>query len=428
MHTVKWKNETRTVMPHEEALGILLKEPNLFAEYRTQLKPDMFYQHSQIFKVMQELDNENILSFKNIAFKLRNDIETLHILRNQVISTQMLSELITTMKKNHLKETMNFIIHKALISESDPDEVFQELREGIDGLNQSETQLPDPDQDFDRWYEHFMEIVEDPSKAFGLLTGIKEIDNITTGFHIHDLIVVGARTSIGKSAFMIELLLRLTQRGYKCALFSLEMTKSQIYYRMMANLLCHPLESFRRGDFPAHRMSELRAQKELIRNIIVDDSRGISSEYIADSMRQIKRNQGLDFVVVDYLQDIKEKGEHNDNGGSVLARVCRKLRKAAKDSDCAVMALSQVIRDVEKRPDKRPQASDLSGSTGIETSADVIAMLYREDYYNEECETKMKNMMEVNFVKQRNGKLGKVELFYDRTRQKLVSINQRYDR
>jgi len=161
-------------------------------------------------------------------------------------------------------------------------------------------------------------------------------------------------------------------------------------------------------------------RKDELKSIYVDDTRGVTADYIADVMRRLKRTQGLDFVVVDYLQDVKEPGEQNDNSGSALARVCRKLRAAAQQCDCHVMGLSQIARTVESRTDKRPTNADLSGSTGIETSADVIALLYREDYYDPN--TDKKNILEVNFTKQRNGKLGKVELYYDRDCQKISDI------
>lgn len=410
---------------HEEALGILLNDCTLFGEYRAQLKPSMFYEYKSIFNKMKELDDENKLTFRNVASEMRGNIETMHALQSAVISNHALPGLIKKMKKRSLQESMDLLIAKDY---DDPEEKFQELRNGLEQLDSTETDgLPNPEKDFDDWYKGFEEIVKDPSKALGLITGLDELDRVTTGFHRHDLIVVGARTSIGKSAFMIEMILRLTKAGYKCAIFSLEMTKSQIYYRMMANLLLHPLEKFRRGEFPKERLNDVKQQKEFLKKIVVDDSRGVSADYIADSIRQIKRNQGLDFVVVDYLQDVSERGEQNDNQGSSLGRICRKLRKTAKDSNVAVMALSQVVRDVEKRDNKRPQSSDLSGSTGIETSADVIAMLYREEYYNENCDKKDKNIMEVNFTKQRNGKLGKVDLFYDKPNQRLVPKSQRYD-
>src|SRR5690606_4186542 len=105
----------------------------------------------------------------------------------------------------------------------------------------------DPDRDVEDWYEWINGIMDDPSKSLGLMTGLKDMDRLTTGWHRTDFIVIGARTSMGKSAFMIENVLRLTKAGYKCAIFSLEMTKRQIYNRMMANLMGVSLEVFRTG-------------------------------------------------------------------------------------------------------------------------------------------------------------------------------------
>jgi replicative DNA helicase len=220
---------------------------------------------------------------------------------------------------------------------------------------------------------------------------------------------------------MIEMALRLTQKGRKVAIYSLEMSKKQIYLRMLANLMNLDLSLLKTGRIPANRREEMNKHKEFLKSIYVDDTRAVSADYITDSMRRVKRTRGLDVVMVDYLQDVKEPGEQNDNGGSALARVCRKLRKGAQEFDCAMFGLSQVTRGVEERKDKRPLSSDLAGSTGIETSADVIAMLYREDYYDPT--TEKKDVMEINFCKQRNGQVGKVELIYAKKYQQLRPLS-----
>jgi replicative DNA helicase len=240
---------------------------------------------------------------------------------------------------------------------------------------------------------------------------------LTSGFHRHDLSVVGARTSMGKSAFMIELVLRLQQKGYKCAIFSLEMTRKQILNRMIANVCKIPLKDIKHGKIDEVMYRMMKMEKSRLESVYVEDARGVTADYITDMMRMLKRKQGLDFVVVDYLQDVKERGEENDNQGSALSRICRKLRKGALDCDCHVMALSQVKREVENRNDKRPMNSDLSGSTGIETSADVIALLYRDEYYHPK--TEKQGIIEVNFTKQRNGGVGRVELYYDKDIQRM---------
>jgi replicative DNA helicase len=228
---------------------------------------------------------------------------------------------------------------------------------------------------------------------------------------------------MGKSAFMLEMLLRLTQKGYKTALFSLEMTRNQILNRMASNMTRTPLKDIKSGEINEITFRMMKSNVELFEKVYIDDTRAVSADYITDTMRMLNRKQGLDFVVVDYLQDVKEKGEETDNQGSALARVCRKLRKGALDCDCHVMSLSQVKREVENRNDKRPMNSDLSGSTGIETSADVIALLYRDEYYNPK--TEKAGIIEVNFTKQRNGGVGRVELKYDKDIQRMFGLYER---
>lgn len=410
----------------EEILGIFLKDPSLFKDYRNKLTSVMFAEYKWLFDIMIEVDQTEEMNFRSIAGRCREQIELLHQLRNSVATTSLLPNLVTKLKKEHLNNRIQDIVRTTFQKSSegqDPDEVLRQLQQESFALTTTETDgVVDPDQDVEEWHEWINGIMDDPSKALGMMTGLDEMDRLTTGWHRTDFIVIGARTSMGKSAFMLENVLRLTKAGYKCAIFSLEMTKRQIYNRMMANLMGVSLEIFRTGQLAKERRNEIDRWKELLKSVYVDDSRGVSADYITDSMRQLKRTTGLDFVVVDYLQDVKEQGEHNDNSGSALARVCRKLRAGAKESHCAIMGLSQVSRAVEERQDKRPSIADLSGSTGIETSADVIGMLYRDEYYNQE--SALRGILEVNFGKQRNGKVGKVELVYVKDYQRIVNFER----
>lgn len=411
----------------EEMLGIFLKEPGLFRETKRKLQAEMFGSYAWLFQTMCELEEQQSLNFKATILLHPDQYEMLHYLRNAVVSVNRLTHLIQKLKEEHLSNCMYNITtqfaREIYENTREPTEILSDLQTKVGQLTSVDAgELADTEQDLEKWYSRFEEIMQDPSKAFGLLTGVDEIDRITTGFHRTDFIVVGARTSIGKSAFMIDLVLRLAKNGYKTGIFSLEMSKWQMYLRMMANLLGTPLETLKTGQLDRSHLPKVAQAKEFLKSIYVDDTRGVSSEYITDAIRQLKRTRGLDFVVVDYLQDVKERGETNDNQGSALGRVCRKLRSVAQECDCAVMGLSQVSRAVEERKDKRPAASDLSGSTGIETSADVIALLYRDEYYN--ADTKDRNIMEINFAKQRNGQLGMVRMFYDKERQKLNPLSR----
>lgn len=423
-HISSSSSEIRPSEPREELLGAFLADPSLFEEYRHQLSAELFPGYEWLYKTIVEVSDTEGLSFKGVASRCDlTEIKILHELRGAFFNEHRIPGLIQQVKKEHLSRQIHTIainIINQTHDGEDPDGTLRYMQEKAFSLYSSESDIGDQDKDLDEWAQYMLEIAEDPSKAFGLMTGIQSLDTLTTGFHRQDFSVIGARTSMGKSAFVIELLLRLHQAGYKCAMFSLEMTKRQLFNRMICNLMQVSLEMFRMGRLAKNHYETMLKRKEELRGIYINETRGISADYIADEMRRLKRTQGLDFVVVDYLQDVQEPGEANDNSGSALSRICRKLRKAAMICDCHVMGLSQVVRDVEKRDNKRPGSADLSGSTGIETSADVIALLYRDDYYNPD--TDKKNILEVNFTKQRNGKLGKVELHYDRELQKIRDI------
>ncbi|MNV42389.1 Replicative DNA helicase [compost metagenome] len=258
---------------------------------------------------------------------------------------------------------------------------------------------------------------QDPSRALGIMTGWEAMDRMTLGFQRTNLIVVGARTSIGKSAFANEIELRTTKRGYKVASFSLEMSKTQKYNRALSNLTGIPMQAIRSGNLTEGQLEMISRNMDLVRRIHIDDSRGITADYICSEMRRLKRQEGLDLVVVDYLQEVLEPAVANDNSGSGLHRVCQKLRKAAMDCDCALVGLSQVKQEVDIRQNKRPFISDLSGSAAIGAVADDIILLYRDEYYT--SDTPEPGIMEVNLAKQRNGPTGLIKLQYKKDTQQI---------
>lgn len=425
MLTTKFPNEMEYRQPSiaEEVLGIFLKDPDLFAEYKNRLTENMFGPQAWLYNSMSTNSEIGAFTFKTIAFENRDKMDYLMELRNSVPATARLPGLIVRLKKEHLATELYMIGQRMTdqTEDRDPDEALSEMQNRINNLSNTEsTDLHDTDKDLDDYFTYMEEIIADPSKALGLITGIDELDKITTGLYRGDLIVIGARTSMGKSAFMLEIALCLTKAGHKVAIYSLEMSKRQIYHRMLANLMNLELNLIKTGRMPANRVPEMHKQRELMRKIYIDDTRAVSAEFITDSMRRLKRTRGIDCVMVDYIQDVKEIGETNDNGGSALARVCRKLRKAAQEMNVAMVGLSQVNRSVEERADKHPMPSDLTGSAGIESSADVIALLYREDYYK--TDTDKKDILEINFAKQRNGEVGKIELKYNRKYQQVRSL------
>lgn len=262
------------------------------------------------------------------------------------------------------------------------------------------------------WMNELSKRRQNPDAIYGMVTGFHDLDKLTFGWQRGDLIIVGGRTSVGKSAFAIENLVRVASRGYQVALFSMEMSAEQVRNRIAANITGVGLSQIRTGRMDDNEFAQVSNILPALSLVAIDDSRGISTDYITAEMKRFKRVNGLDFVVVDYIQEIIEKHQPNDNTGSALARVARKLRKAADVCDCAVMVLSQLNRDAEG---KKPSVKDLSGSSGIESAADVVVLLHRD-------KEESPKMLEVDVQKQRNGKQGLVNLYYDLMHQRLQSI------
>lgn len=210
----------------------------------------------------------------------------------------------------------------------------------------------------------------------------------------------------------------MTKRGFKVASFSLEMSKEQKYNRALSNLSGISMQAIRSGNLTPGHLDMISQHMDLVRRIHIDDSRSVTADYICSEMRRLKRQDGLDLVIVDYLQEVLEEAATNDNSGSGLHRVCQKLRKAAKDCDCVMIGLSQVKQEVDIRQNKRPFISDLSGSAAIGAVADDIILLYRDEYYN--LDTPDPGVMEVNLAKQRNGPTGLVKLGFKKETQQIA--------
>lgn len=410
-----------------ELLANLLVYPGRFKQLHKQFESEHFGSLSNVFYAMCNVfKRDGEISVKAVMREVGAEhFELIQRVKESAISDNRTDWLVERVKKEKARRDLIRLSERIKLSalNHDPNELIQDVIKSMEELTiESNVTLFDPVKDYEDFITRTLEVRANPAGSSGLVTGSIDLDRITNGWQRTDLIVIGARTSIGKSAFALSNVVSLAQSGYKCAVFSLEMSKAQVYARMAACAYSIPLFRFKDGGITEEQVSKLLKREQWWRNIIVDDTRGVTADHIGESMLRIKDEFGLDFVVVDYLQDIRELGEHNDNQGSALARICRKLRKSAQECDVAIMAMSQVNREVEKRNEKRPSNSDLSGSTGIETSADLIGLLFREDYYNPE--TSDQNILELNITKHRNGSLGTIKFYYDKVTQQIRALEK----
>ena len=251
---------------------------------------------------------------------------------------------------------------------------------------------------------------QNKDKIVGIPTGFKDIDEKTSGLQRSDLIIVAARPAMGKTAFALNIAQQsAVKAGSSVIIFSLEMSKEQLGQRLLAMQARVEMQKLKQGDLDRKDWDRITMALDELNNtkIVIDDTPGISIMEMRNKCRRLKAEQGLDLVVIDYLQLMSMQGK-SDNRQQEISTISRNLKLLAREMDCPVIVLSQLSRAPEQRQDHRPILSDLRESGSIEQDADIVIFLYRDDYYNEN--TDKPGVCEVNIAKHRSGPTDKVEL------------------
>jgi replicative DNA helicase len=251
------------------------------------------------------------------------------------------------------------------------------------------------------------------SAITGLATGFRDLDFKTSGFQPSDLILVAARPSMGKTAFVLNIAAYMAFREHRrVAIFSLEMSKEQLVNRLLAQESNVDASRLRNGRLKDSEWENLVMGADVIgkSELVIDDTPGISVPELRSKCRRMKLEGGLDCIMVDYLQLMSGSGRGSDSRQQEISEISRGLKEVAREMHVPLIALSQLSRAVEQRPDHRPVLSDLRESGAIEQDADVVIFLYRDDYYNKDSERQ--GIADILIRKQRNGPLGDVELVW----------------
>ena len=247
----------------------------------------------------------------------------------------------------------------------------------------------------------------------GLATGFYDLDYKTSGLQPSDLILIAARPSMGKTAFVLNLAQYMCVRNHvPTAIFSLEMSKDQLVNRILSMESKVDSQSMRTGTLQPADWEKLIESAGVISTapLIIDDTPGISITELRSKCRKYKLENDLGLVIIDYLQLMTGGSKKQESRQQEISEISRSLKALAREINAPVIALSQLSRACETRPDHRPMLSDLRESGAIEQDADVVMFLYRDDYYNKD--TDKKNISEVIIAKQRNGPIGTVELVW----------------
>ncbi len=244
----------------------------------------------------------------------------------------------------------------------------------------------------------------------GLATGFIDLDYKTSGFQPSDLILIAARPSMGKTAFVLNIAEYMAFRSnLTVAVFSLEMSREQLVNRLFSLESRVDSQLLRTGNLSDSDWASLIEAAGVIgrSNLIIDDTPGISVTELRSKCRKYKLEHNLGIIMIDYLQ-LMQGSRRTESRQQEISDISRSLKEIARELKVPVVALSQLSRAVEQRPDHRPMLSDLRESGAIEQDADVVMFLYRDDYYNHD--TEKKDVAEVIIAKQRNGPIGTVEL------------------
>jgi len=254
-----------------------------------------------------------------------------------------------------------------------------------------------------------MELISERSKTKGQITGVPtgliDVDRTTSGLQKSDLVILAARPSMGKTAFALCVAKNAASKGNRVMIFSLEMSKEQLTQRLLAMESLIDATKLRTGDLNTEDWKALSKAADALDKapIYIDDTPGMPLMEMKNKCRRLKEKEGLDLVIVDYLQ-LMEMGGRVESRQLEVAALSRQLKQMARELECPVIALSQLSRASEQRKDNRPVLSDLRDSGAIEQDADVVFFLYRDEVYNPETETP--GECEVIIAKQRNGPIG----------------------
>ena len=245
----------------------------------------------------------------------------------------------------------------------------------------------------------------------GVGSGFKDLDAKTSGFQKGDMVLIAARPSMGKTTFALNIAEYAALReGKSVVIFSLEMSKEQLAYKLLCSEANVDLLKLRTGALEDKDWENIaRATGPLSKaRVYIDDTAGVSVMEMRSKCRRLKMEYGIDLIMIDYLQLMS--GSSSENRQQEVSEISRSIKALAKEMECPVIALSQLSRAPEQRADHRPMLSDLRESGSIEQDADVVMFLYRDEYYNRETEDK--NTAECIIAKQRNGPVGTVKLAF----------------
>ncbi|WP_243298995.1 replicative DNA helicase [Bacillus litorisediminis] len=435
----------QNIEAEQAVLGAIFLEPSSITVASEILEPEDFYRsaHEKIFYHMLKLNDSGeavdliTVTEQLQAAKQLEDIGGVSYLSELAASVPTAANIdyyakIVAEKSllRRLIKTATSIAQDGYAREDEVDELLTEAEKKIMEVSQRNNSgtFQDIKDVLVKTYDQIEVLHNRKGDITGIPTGFAELDRMTAGFQKNDLIIVAARPSVGKTAFALNIAQNVaTKTSENVAIFSLEMGAEQLVMRMLCAEGNIDAQRLRTGSLTDDDWRKLTmAMGSLSRaGIYIDDTPGIRINEIRAKCRRLKQEHGLGMILIDYLQLIQGSGNSRENRQQEVSEISRSLKGIARELQVPVIALSQLSRGVEQRQDKRPMMSDIRESGSIEQDADIVAFLYRDDYYDKESENK--NIIEIIIAKQRNGPVGTVQLAFVKEYNKFVNLERRYD-
>lgn len=442
--------EVGKVPPHDieaeqAVIGSMLTDRDAVMNAAQKLTENSFYRDDNkiIFEAMINLYNRaepvDIVTVKNELtsmglFEKVGGLEYLAMLPDKVPTTANAQKYINIVEEKAtlraLIKTANEIIELGYNQTEDVENIMESSEKKIFDIIQKNNQksyTPIKDVLIES-FTKLEELYNQKQRITGVPTGFVELDYKTAGLHGSDLILIAARPAMGKTAFALNIAANAALRANTpVAIFNLEMSKDQLVDRMLCMEAMVDSNKVRTGKLEEDDWSKLASVVGPLSdsNIFIDDTPGISIMEIRTKCRKLKMEKNIGLIVIDYIQLIQGSGKKNASREQEISEISRSLKILAKELNVPVIALSQLSRAVEQRPDHRPMLSDLRESGAIEQDADIVMFLYRDDYYNKDSEEK--DISEVIIAKHRGGSTGTVKLLWMGNYTKFVNLARGFE-
>lgn len=420
-------------------LGLVIVHNDLVNLLLEKIKRDDFYdlRNSVIYDAISELSFENSpidfnmindkLSSKGTLADVGDETYVMTLLDSTYYRANYDSYLNIVKEKSMLRKLLTFgddVINKVHTTKNSSEELIGEFSEKLFKLSSFDNNegLVKLENTMEEAFNHILEMSQNDGDITGVTTGFRDLNRQLSGLQNSDMILLAARPSVGKTALGIHMALNAALAGKKVAVFSLEMSRRQIFQRILSIITNVELQYIISGKIPEEDWQLLYEKSNIIPSIdmYVDDTASISLTELRAKSKRMKQEHGIDLILIDYLQLMTTDIGRNENRQQEISNISRGLKALAKELNIPVLALSQLSRKSEERTNKRPMLSDLRESGAIEQDADVVMMLYRDDYYNEDSEDQ--NTIEVIIGKHRNGPTGTVKLYFKKENTKFYDF------